>query len=30
MEINNFLNPETIETIKSGGYFVMFGLMILE
>lgn len=30
MDVNNFLKPETIELLKSGGYFIMFGLMLLE
>lgn len=30
MELMQFISTETAETLKSGGYLVMFGLMILE
>lgn len=30
MELNNFLNPEILSTLQTGGYFLMFGLMVAE
>lgn len=30
MEIENFLNPEILSTLQTGGYVLMFGLMVAE
>jgi membrane protein DedA with SNARE-associated domain len=30
MDINQYLNPETVATLQAGGYLLMFGLMIIE
>ncbi|MDD2693378.1 MAG: VTT domain-containing protein [Candidatus Gracilibacteria bacterium] len=30
MDLNNYLNPQTIAILQTGGYFLMLGLMIVE
>lgn len=30
MDLNQYLNPETLAILQTGGYFLMLGLMIVE